>query len=1293
MADGDRVAAQALPLAFPLTEAQEGLWFAQRLDPGNPIFNTAHRLELRGPLDEDAFRAAVDGMVAEADALALRLEETPRGITQRIDPALRPWLRIIDLSAEADPMAAARAAMARDMATPIDPARGGLAAERLYRLGPQHHLWYHRAHHLAVDGFGTDLLMRRAAALYAARVTGGDPGPALAPFSTVASEDAAYRAAPRRASDAAYWQKAMAGAPDVVGLSAGSATRTARAAHRAHALLDAGAGPALHRLAAQADTAWPDVLALLLGAYIRRLTGEEEALLGVTFMNRFGSAAARVPATLTNVLPLRLRLDEATPLPAALDAMLGQLARMRRHGRYRGEQLRRDLGRIGGGRRLHGAIINIQPFHQIPAFPGLETRLEILGTGPVDDITFDLRTDPGAGRLRLDVEANPDLYSAAETAAHAARAARFVAAALEAGRLDAVPSALPDEAERLIHSLNATAHPVPDTTLVALIARQMAATPAATALIFEGRHFSYRELDRRSAALASALAARGAGADDLVAVALDRSPELVVALLGVLRAGAAYLPLDPAHPPERLARILASAKPRLALAATPLPGVDTLAPSAWPQDGTAPDHPAPEHAAYAIFTSGSTGEPKGAVIEHRAIVNRLEWMRQHYGFTARDRILQKTAATFDVSVWEFFLPLITGATLVLAPPGAQRDPEAIARLIRAEGVTTAHFVPSMLAAFLAHPAARGLSMARVFCSGEALTADLRDRFHATLSAELHNLYGPTEAAVDVTWWDASRGDASNPLPIGFPVWNTRMYVLDEALRPVPPGVTGHLFIAGVQLARGYLGRPDLTERAFIPDPFHPGQRMYRTGDLARFREDGAILYLGRLDGQVKLRGFRIELGEIEAALTTSPLVEQARVIAREDRPGDKRLVAYLVPGAGYDAAALRAHLAARLPDYMVPAALVPLPALPVNSSGKLDRAALPAPDLPREAGRAPATPTETRLAALFAAALDRAEIRAEEDFFAAGGNSLLAVDLMLRVQEEFGRDPGLGALFEHPTVERLARLLDAAALPPPDDGLRPLIRLGQGAPGRAPLFVVHPAGGLSWCYGRLARALGPDIPVLGLQAPALDRETPPPASLDALAADYAARLAEAAPEGPVYLAGWSVGGIIAQAMAVHLRAQGREVALLALLDAYPAEIWRAEAEPDEAALFRALLAIAGHEPAEFASLPMERAAVLAFLRQGGTPLGRLPEAVLDGAMRVMAGNNRLVRGHQHRRFDGTLLHLRAARDHAGTGLTPALWAPHAARVEVVEIPATHGEMVGEAATGFIAAELRRNWKN
>jgi enterobactin synthetase component F len=1269
MADGGGV-------GLPLTEAQEGLWFAQRLDPGNPLFNTGHWLDLRGPLDVEAFRAAVDGMVAEADSLALRVT----GAMQHVDPVLRPWLVVVDGVTEAD----ALADMAADMAQPVDPARGPMAAQRLYRLSPTRHLWFHRAHHLVLDGFGTELVMRRVAALYAARVAGADPGPPLAALCAAIAEDAAYRGATRRARDAAFWREAMADAPDVTAIGQGVAL-TARSAHRAEASI---APVALCAFTAAHDVAWPDVATALLGAYVRRLTGEAETVIGVTFMNRFGSAAARVPATLMNVLPLRIGFDESAPMRDGVEAVATALAALRRHGRYRGEQIRRDLGRVGAARRLHGPIVNIQPYHALPVFPGLAAELHLLGTGPVDDITFDLRGDPAAGALRLMVEANPNLHSAEETAAHAWRAACFIAAALDAGSLADVATATPAEAQRFVVTVNDTAHPVPDTTLAALIAATMRARPDSEALVFEGQSLRYAELDRRSAALAGALAARGIGPGDLVAVALDRSVELIVALLGVVRSGAAYLPIDATHPAGRIARIMATAAPRVVLAHADLPGdAPLLPPASWPEAGAAPPGPAPGDAAYALYTSGSTGEPKGAVIDHRAIVNRLEWMREHYGIGPGDRILQKTPATFDVSVWEFFLPFTAGATLVVAPPGAHRDPAAIARLARDQRITSAHFVPSMLGAFLAHPAAAGLSLKRVFCSGEALTTELRDRFHATMTAELHNLYGPTEAAVDVTWWDASRGDASAPVPIGFPVWNTRLYVLDGALRPLPPGVTGELYIAGVQLARGYLGRPDLTERAFIADPFHTGERMYRTGDLARFRADGAILFLGRADGQVKLRGQRIELGEIEAAIASSPLVLQNRVIAREDRPGDMRLVAYVVPSPDYEVEDLRAHIAARLPDTMVPSAFVALDALPVNGSGKLDRKALPAPELPHSETRTPATDTERRIAALFAECLGVPKVGAEDDFFALGGHSLLAVQLMLGVQREFGRDPGLGALFEHPTVARLAALVDSTALPPSDDGLRPLVVLGRGAPDRAPLFVVHPAGGIAWCYGGLARAMAPDVGVVGLQSPALDPAVAPMDSLEALAADYAERLVAATP-GVVHLAGWSIGGIIAQAMAVRLRELGRDVGLVALLDAYPCEAWRAQPEPDDAAIYGALIAIAGIDPRQHPDLPLERAAVIDFLRRAGTPLGRLPEAALDGVVRVVEGNNRLVRGHDHDRFDGTITHFRAARDHAGRDLSPGMWASHAERVEVIDVPALHGEMLGDAALRVIAPALR-----
>jgi enterobactin synthetase component F len=524
------------------------------------------------------------------------------------------------------------------------------------------------------------------------------------------------------------------------------------------------------------------------------------------------------------------------------------------------------------------------------------------------------------------------------------------------------------------------------------------------------------------------------------------------------------------------------------------------------------------------------------------------------------------------------------------------------------------------------------------------------------------------------------------MPIGWPVWNTRLVILDERLRPVAPGMGGHLHLGGVQLARGYLNRPDLTEDRFIPDPHHPGQRLYRTGDVARRRADGAVVYLGRSDHQVKIRGLRIELGEIEAAVIASGLARETVVLAREDRPGERRLVAYLVPAEGYDPAALKAKLAARLPDYMVPAAIVALDALPTTSNGKLDRKALPAPVFEAAAGRAAETPTEKIIAELFAETLGRGEpAGADDDFFTLGGDSLLAVHLMMLIRERLGRDPGLGALFDRPRVAELAALIDAEALDF-DNGLGVLIRLAEGDPALPPLFLIHPAGGLSWGYRTLARALSPRRTVWGVQSPALDPDNALPDGIDALASVYVDHILALGAPGPVHIAGWSVGGIIAQAAAVELERRGVKVGLMAMLDSYPAECWRAEPEPDPVDAMRALLAIAGYDPTQYPEL-RSRAAILAFLKAGDSALGGLPEAALDGVIRVVLDTNRLVREHHHKPFGGRTTHVRAALDHKERDLTPGLWRPYAADLDVVEVPFLHPQLTGPAATALIAPAL------
>ncbi|MEV6638751.1 non-ribosomal peptide synthase/polyketide synthase [Amycolatopsis sp. NPDC051371] len=598
-----------------------------------------------------------------------------------------------------------------------------------------------------------------------------------------------------------------------------------------------------------------------------------------------------------------------------------------------------------------------------------------------------------------------------------------------------------DDTRQLLAAWNDTTTDVPEAgrTLARLLAEQATRTPDATALVFEGESLTYRELHGRADGLAHLLVERGVGPGVLTGVCADRSLELVIALLGVLKAGGAYVPLDPDYPADRLAYMVADSAAPVVLTQTHhrnLFAAETIC----LDELDLTDAPAVEaltstkDLAYAIYTSGSTGRPKGVLVPHEGIVNRLAWTQAEYGLTVEDRVLQKTPSSFDVSVWEFFWPLLTGATLVVARPGGHRDPAYLAGLIRTERITTVHFVPSMLQAFLLDPAAATCTgLRRVLCSGEALADELQARFFETLpDVELHNLYGPTEASVDVTYWACD--PAQRTVPIGRPVWNTRTYVLDAELNPAAPGVAGELYLAGIQLARGYHGRPGLTAERFVASPFEPGERMYRTGDLARWSEDGALEYLGRTDHQVKIRGLRVELGEIEAVLDRQPGVGGSCVLAREDRVGDQRLVGYVVPdGAAPDVDALRAALAENLPEYMVPAAFVVLETLPLTPSGKLDRKALPAPDWSAaRTGRAPRTPREAALCELFSEILGVDGVGIDDGFLALGGHSLLAAKLVSRIRATLGVEAAIGDVFRAPTPAGLAELLEDApeARPP-----------------------------------------------------------------------------------------------------------------------------------------------------------------------------------------------------------------------------------------------------------------------
>ncbi|MFB1048399.1 amino acid adenylation domain-containing protein [Streptomyces chrestomyceticus] len=1267
-ADGRPIAAEGLPL----TAAQTGLWYAQALDPASPAQNTAEYLEIHGPVDPALFSDALHHVVAEADALRVRIVETPEGPRQlplATGPAPLP-LHLADLRAEADPDGAALAWMRADLAEPFDLAAGPLFAHALFRVGDTRWLWYQRVHHIVMDGFGYSLLARRTAEVYTALATGEPVGPdPFGRLTDLVDDDAAYRASDTYEADRRHWNEAFADRPEAVNL-AGRTALPSRTHLRRTAYLGPEATERLKELASSVRATWPDVLIAAQALYLSRATGAEEVVLGLPMMGRMGSVALRVPGMVMNVLPLRLTAGpRATFAELTRQVVLGIRA-ARRHQRYRYEDIRRDLGLLGADRALVGPLVNVMPFDYGLDFAGAPATAHNLSTGPVDELTVNVYDRADGRGLRLDYDANPALYEGPEVGHHQERFLDLLSRLAHADpHVPQGEHGIATAAERslLLEQFNATARELPPTTLIGPIEAQAARTPAATALVFGNSTWTYAELDARANRLARHLASLGVRPGTLAAVAVPRSADLVLTLLAVLKAGGAYLPLDPDYPADRLAYMLDDARPVCVITdrddrvpgdgQPPVVALDGLDLGAY--SGTVPPRPlTPDHPAYVIYTSGSTGRPKGVVVSHRAIDNRLRWMQGEYGLEPGDRVLQKTPSGFDVSVWEFFWPLRQGATLVVAEAGGHRDPAYLARVIREQAVTTCHFVPSMLQMFLAEPdTVNCAGLRRVFCSGEALPRETAREFARALpDVELHNLYGPTEAAVDVTY-HACTPDGEGPVPIGAPVWNTRLYVLDAALQPCPPGIPGELYLAGTQLADGYLGRPGLTATRFIDDPYGPdGGRMYRTGDLARWTDHGELLYLGRTDHQVKLRGQRVELGEIEEALAALPAVAAACAVVREDRPGDQRLTGYVTyehrdGETPPDPEELRAALARTLPEHMVPTSVVALDAFPLSPNGKLDRKQLPAPSFEAGPGRAPRTHREETLTRLFAEVLGLPRVGVDDAFFDLGGTSLLAARLMARVRDTLGTGLAIGALFQDRTPAALAARLDGDGAG--GDALDVLLPL-RPAGDRVPLFVLHPAGGISWCYSGLLSRLDPAQPVYGLQARGLARDEPLPATMEEMAADYVRQLRTVRPHGPYRLLGWSVGGVLAHTVAVQLQEAGERVEFLALLDAYPSDQWRDQAVPKETDALTALLRMAGFERTD----ELTREDVLETLRREGSALAGLADRTLSAVVDIVVNNARLMREHQHRVFTGDALFFTAAAPRAEDWLTRDAWTPY-----------------------------------
>jgi len=1114
--------------SLPLSNSQEGLWFLEELDHAGPAYNVLLPVQVEGALDIDALRRAIQEIVRRHEILRTRFRAIDGIPTQVITDDVARF----DVTETDDPDSVWR----KHAAHRFDLEAGDLFLVEVVRMGPEHHLMILNMHHMLCDGMSITIFFNELQQLYDAYIQGRP-----SPLAELPAQYADFAVWEQQRADVdrslTYWKKRLAGMPGNLELPVD---------HPRPQIPDLSAGhykfkisqqvmEQLTALGATHGTTLAMVLFAAYGALLSLWTGQPDVCVGMPIDSRVHADTQNLIGPILNTVVARLDLTGTPTFAELLAAAKTTLLEAYEHRDMPFHRLVAELSPDRGG-GWSQPLIQAMFSHRFEGQPRLGdlkvTVLDLDGPTAKFELTLFVTEKPEGMDCSLEYAAT--LFETETIERLAARYVRLLEAVL--AQPDAPVAALPllsaDERQSLLHTWNATAADLDTNRCLHELFEAVADEhPDRTAVVFDGHSLSYGELQIRANQVAHQLRSHGIGPERPVAVRIDRSLDLLPCLLGVLKAGAPYVPIDPDYPRERQDFMLADSGATVLLSQRgPAPGpagVLELAPAAtgWPTHRP-PSHSAPDNLAYIIYTSGSTGRPKGVGVGHRAIVNRMVAMQQEYGLCPGEGVLQKTPTTFDVSAWELFWPLTVGARLVLAAPGGQRDPSYLRDLINREKITTVHFVPSMLNEFLADSDTDSCpTLRRVICSGEELSRPLADRFMEAFDCDLVNHYGPTEAAIECSMWRCARGDTGR-IPIGRPTPNVRLYVLDDQLQPVPIGVTGELHIGGVQLARGYHNRPEMTAARFVPDPYGPlGSRLYRTGDSARVRADGAIEFLGRLDGQVKIRGYRIELGEIENTIRRCPGVRETAAVVRERTPGDRHLVAYIA-GTG-EIEDVQHHLRRRLPDYMVPTTIVPMDTLPLTSSGKLDRNALPVPHFKTAEFVMPRSAREAAIAEIWDEVLDVGRVGILDNFFDLGGHSLLATRVIAKMRRQIGIDIPLREFYARSTIADLTALSYNRLPAAPADWL---IRLTP--PGRFVIFALPAAGMGPSAFHEWRHEFPDGVEVVAVNLPGREkrfRETPM-TNVDPLAIHIAEAI-DGYGDQPYAIFGHSAGGLIAREVA------------------------------------------------------------------------------------------------------------------------------------------------------------------
>lgn len=1325
----------ARPADIPLSFAQRRLWFLNCLEGPGPTYNIPLVARLDGPLDHMRLEAALQDVVRRHETLRTVFPERNGTATQRVLDADACEVRLAVTKVSEEELAAELAAAVRygfDLAQELS------FRARLYVVGPERHVLLLLLHHIVGDGWSLDPLTRDLSAAYVARSKG--EAPAWPPLPVQYGDYALWQerllgdeSDPDSlvARQISFWKETLHGLPDQLELPADH-PRPAESTHAGDtvaARLPAGLHAGLLALARETRTSLFMIVQSGLAALFTRLGAGTDVPLGSPIAGRNDDALGDLVGLFINTIVLRTDTSGDPSFRELLERVRSANLAAYGNGDVPFERLVEILN-PPRSRSRHPLFQVMLAFQNTPeprlALEGVsaDLRLDTVGRAKFDlTIEFRERRLPDGTPDGIDgwFEFASDLYERETIEKLAARLALLLetAAAEPDMPIGLLPILMPEEqAARALQAAAPRESAWDARNLAELFREQAAKRPNAAAVACERESLTYAELNAKANQLAHELILRGIGPEQLVGLLLPRSISMLVGVLAVLKAGAGYLPLDPDYPLDRLLYMLEDTKPACVIGcletASVLAGKEmllideaaaakrlSLYPATDPEDRDRTAPLSPDAAAYIIYTSGSTGKPKGVVIPHRNVVRLFSATDRWYGFGPQDVWTLFHSYAFDFSVWEMWGALLYGGKLVIVPHRTSRSPEEFLKLLCEERVTVLNQTPSafyqlMQADKEQEQLRRKLSLRYVIFGGEALDlGHLRDWYdrHDDQAPLLVNMYGITETTVHVSCYPLSRAMTESKAGslIGGAIPDLQVYVLDRCMQHVPTGVAGEMYVSGAGLARGYWKRPALTAERFIADPYGPpGARMYRTGDLARWLQDGTLDYLGRIDHQVKIRGFRIELGEIEAVAAQADGVSKAVVLAREDVPGDKRLVAYLVPAAGaeLDPNEIRRQAAAALPSYMVPSAFVVLEELPLTVNGKLDTKSLPEPDFSSAAeGRGPRTPQEEILCDLYAETLGLEKVGIDDGFFDLGGHSLLAVKLMSGIRESLGVSLGIGALFEAPTVAGLAARLEGGGSEGALEVLLPLRTSGR----RPPFFCIHPAGGLSWCYAGLMKSLGPDYPIYGLQARGIARREPLPADLMEMAADYIAHIRSVQPHGPYYLLGWSLGGNVAHAIASLLQGEGEEIALLVMLDAFPSHFLPISEGPSEEEALIALLALGGYDPDSLGGKALDMEAAVDILRSDGSALASLEPSVVMSLKDTYVNSVRVLGAYRPGLYRGDLLfvHSTVIPDWF-TPISPETWQPYiTGRIEQHDLACRHKDLCQPGPLTDIGSILSR----